>query len=91
MADKQHLVKDASLVALKRQAEWHDLPHPTAEQIQLRINQVQQYVTNNDATLIAMKDVVLQHLSMRLHIRQLQNDLTGRALWAKFKRLFWRA
>jgi hypothetical protein len=90
MADKQQLTKDAALVALKRQAEWHDMPPPSAEQIHLRLSQVQQYKAT-ESTDIAMRDIVLQHLSMRLQIRQLQDDLTSRALWSRVKRLFRRS
>lgn len=91
MTEKEQMMKDAALVALKRQAEWHDMPQPTAPEIERRINQVCQYDAGNDATLIAMKDLVLLQLSMKLEVMQLRDALTARALWSRVKRLFGRA
>ncbi len=70
--EKQRLQRDAALVALKRQAEWHDMPQPSVAEIQTRINQVCQYDTGNDSTLVAMKEIVLLQLSMRLQVKELQ-------------------
>jgi hypothetical protein len=48
---------------------------------------VQAFNTNNDFLLIAIKELVLGHLSMRLQVRQMQEALSARTLWARLRRL----
>lgn len=89
---KQGMMRDAALVALKRQTEWWlpdgGLYTPSIEEIQKRINQVVQYNDLIDPALRAMKELVISNLSCRLEMQQLRRDMSARTLWGKFKLLF---
>ena len=83
LENNKRLMRDASLVSLKRQAEWNDMPNPTEADVVKRIQQVQQTGVDDDPQLSAMKQLVLLALNFRLDLIHLRRDTT---LWAVLKR-----
>ncbi len=78
--EKRRMMRDAALITLKRQAEWHDMPAPSVNDIEKRISIVAQYPIE-DLQTAAMKELVLTYLECKLEIARLRESPGGIIGW----------